>query len=222
MNFDKIPKDGTTKTRKAFWDSVIDALGKSRKLPGRNVSVDERIGYGSVINVTREKSGGGCFSGSTVDVSFSGITFDCDCIPGSGMCSFKILSETLNGGTFTLPLTASGTGFVAYSLITSPTVFHENDYGDSNDCSTSPGVNDRAALIIVECHKGDPGGIPDGVYVYVEISGPFCAGDWVSFYAVNPVGSLTLSNTVSCNTTFDDGVFSGTGIAHSGTATVAP
>lgn len=54
MNLDKIPKVGTTITRKRFWDKARDIVLSLQKKEGRNVSVDERQGLGTVINVTRE------------------------------------------------------------------------------------------------------------------------------------------------------------------------
>lgn len=55
MNLDKIPKIGTTITRKRFWDKARDTVVSLQKQAGRNVSVDERQGNGTVINVTRDR-----------------------------------------------------------------------------------------------------------------------------------------------------------------------
>ena len=54
MNLDPIPKAGTTNGRKRFWDKTRDVVMSLQKKAGRNVSVDERKGQGTVINVTRE------------------------------------------------------------------------------------------------------------------------------------------------------------------------
>ena len=48
---DKIPKFGTTPSRKRFWDAVVDAVNASKKLEGRNVTVAEHPGKGTLINV---------------------------------------------------------------------------------------------------------------------------------------------------------------------------
>lgn len=75
MNLTKIPKQGTTITRKAFWDKVSDIVIGSQKLPGKNVSVDVREGFGSIISTNPERDnsqgGGGlgacCYDDGTCD-----------------------------------------------------------------------------------------------------------------------------------------------------------
>ncbi len=42
---------GSTASRRRFWDQVTDAIESSRKLAGRNVTIDEHPGKGTVINV---------------------------------------------------------------------------------------------------------------------------------------------------------------------------
>lgn len=95
MKLDKIPKQGTTVTRKAFWDSVSDAVVSLQKKAGRNVSVDEFQGYGTIINVpdTRQGTGSGppavccdrdCDEISTCDVTLSIDADFHDAICGTG------------------------------------------------------------------------------------------------------------------------------------------
>ncbi len=50
MNLDKFTGSGSTPSRRAFWDKVTDAVLSSQKQEGRNVSVDEHQGLGTVIN----------------------------------------------------------------------------------------------------------------------------------------------------------------------------
>ena len=59
MKLEPIPKDGTTLTRKAFWDKVAEVVNASQKKQGKNISVDVHDGYGSVINVPGSRSGSG-------------------------------------------------------------------------------------------------------------------------------------------------------------------
>lgn len=59
MKLEPIPKDGTTLTRKAFWDKVAEVVNASQKKRGKNISVDVHDGYGSVINVPSSRSGSG-------------------------------------------------------------------------------------------------------------------------------------------------------------------
>ena len=49
---DKIPKFGTTPSRKRFWDAVVNEINASRKLAGRNVTVEEHGEKGTIINVS--------------------------------------------------------------------------------------------------------------------------------------------------------------------------
>lgn len=90
MNLDKIPKSGTTISRKRFWDKARDIVLSLQKKAGRNVSVDERQGFGTVINVIREQgTSGSCFCDLPPDCdgdehnlyfTFDGITIPCNCI----------------------------------------------------------------------------------------------------------------------------------------------
>ncbi len=50
MNLDKFTGSGSTPSRRAFWDKVAEALLASQKREGRNASVQEHQGQGTVIN----------------------------------------------------------------------------------------------------------------------------------------------------------------------------
>lgn len=83
MNLDKIPKPGTTITRKRFWDKARDIVLSLQKKEGRNVSVDERQGAGTVINVIRER---GIAEGvcppeevSEITLALTDLSFGCGC-----------------------------------------------------------------------------------------------------------------------------------------------
>ena len=80
-----IPKPGTTKRRKQFWDEAREAVIESQKLAGRYVTVSEYPGKGTVINVAdtsarrRPASGVPCpvEDPETISVAFSGIGSCC-------------------------------------------------------------------------------------------------------------------------------------------------
>lgn len=87
VNFEKIPKAGTTTGRKAFWDTVHDAVLSSRKIAGRHVIVDEHQGECSIISVD-DTSG-------RRPVPTGGTTGAC-CI--SGACSIQTSSDCIDSG----------------------------------------------------------------------------------------------------------------------------
>ena len=62
MKLQRIGQSGTTTSRQNFWDKVRDAVLAQQKIAGRNVTVDEHEGAGSVINVAdvRRSTGGAC------------------------------------------------------------------------------------------------------------------------------------------------------------------
>lgn len=103
MKLEKISKQGTTISRKAFWDNVSDLVSLLQKKEGSNVKVTEHQGYGTIINVTRERGSatgatGACCRGTDCTVEtqtscesdggiYQGDNTDCDpnpcveCIP---------------------------------------------------------------------------------------------------------------------------------------------
>ncbi len=82
MNLDSFTGAGSTPSRRRFWDKVTQAVLASQKIEGKNVSVAEFPGMGTIINAKRDQ-------GTTpieacpdpISLSFSGVTFDCDCTP---------------------------------------------------------------------------------------------------------------------------------------------
>ncbi len=53
MNLDSFTGPGSTPSRRRFWDKVTQAVNASQKVAGRNVSVSEHQGMGTLINVIR-------------------------------------------------------------------------------------------------------------------------------------------------------------------------
>ncbi len=100
MNLDKFTGSGSTPSRRAFWDNVADAVLSSQKLGGRNASVDEHEGQGTVINFPDQTPSQASGCASTIDVCVSGVDVCTDCIsPDSD--SYTVSEVCVNGG-FTL------------------------------------------------------------------------------------------------------------------------
>ncbi len=57
MNIDSFTGTGSTPSRRRFWDKVTQAVIASQKIAGKNVSVDEHQGYGSIISVNPQRQG---------------------------------------------------------------------------------------------------------------------------------------------------------------------
>ncbi len=57
MNLDSFTGPGSTPSRRRFWDKVTQAVIASQKIAGKNVTVDERQGMGTVINVPFDNRG---------------------------------------------------------------------------------------------------------------------------------------------------------------------
>ncbi len=79
MNLESFTGEGSTPSRRRFWDQVTDAVLASQKVAGRNVSVDEHPGKGTVINVPQrtpvEAIGDICCDGNVCKI----IPFSPDC-----------------------------------------------------------------------------------------------------------------------------------------------
>ncbi len=87
MNLDKFTGPGSTPSRRKFWDKVQQAVMASQKTQGRNASVDEREGQGTVIN----------FPDQTPSTSGTGA-----CCFSDGSCSIETAAECESDGGFYL------------------------------------------------------------------------------------------------------------------------
>ncbi len=86
MNLDKFTGPGSTPSRRRFWDKVTEAVIASQKIAGRNVSVDEHQGYGTLINVpnpTRRPTPGGTVACCFDDITCEDLSPE-DCIAAGG------------------------------------------------------------------------------------------------------------------------------------------
>ncbi len=66
MNLDSFRGPGSTPSRRRFWDRVTQAVNASQKIQGKNISVDEHQGIGTIINRPIAQSGIVCPDWSTV------------------------------------------------------------------------------------------------------------------------------------------------------------
>ncbi len=57
MNLAPFTGPGSTPSRRRFWDKVTQAVIASQKVAGRNVSISEHQGMGTLINIIRERGG---------------------------------------------------------------------------------------------------------------------------------------------------------------------
>lgn len=55
MNLEKFPGPGSTPARRRFWNSVSDIVISSQKRSGHNVTASEYIGYGTLIDIDRNR-----------------------------------------------------------------------------------------------------------------------------------------------------------------------
>ncbi len=86
MNLDSFTGPGSTPSRRRFWDKVTQAVNASQKVAGKNVSVDEHQGYGSLISVNPQRAkppSGGTVACCFNDITCSDLSPD-DCIAAGG------------------------------------------------------------------------------------------------------------------------------------------
>ncbi len=101
MNLESFSGEGSTPSRRRFWDKVTQAVIASQKIAGKNVTCDEHQGTGTVVNVAdNRRPTGAC------QITFSGITLCTGCIDGLDLGfgqSINNLTET-NSVNDTYPL----------------------------------------------------------------------------------------------------------------------
>lgn len=169
-----------------------------QKKDGRNVSVDERPGRGTVINVIRERGEAelNCPTGDEITVEFSGIV-SCGCIDQSGQSTTGTDLGSLNN-TYVLPRISS-TEFA----LTLPALFNYKLWNNST-CSGPPDLDqNNDTIVYARC---------------IEASGFWTVSiqDTVSFFFAffGSEASTTLPNEASC------APFLFTDLFHNGTAIV--
>ncbi len=97
MNLDSFTGPGSTPSRRRFWDKVTAYVIASQKVAGKNVSVSEHEGKGTLINVTRGRAAAGnpCdnLEAASINLHVEGVTscpglFDCIDVNGDWMLPF--------------------------------------------------------------------------------------------------------------------------------------
>ncbi len=183
----------------------------SQKTAGRNASVDERPGEGTVINFPDQTPSAlpGCCPGNIM-VEISGVLFDCGCIDTTSLGT-SIHSVTVTGsidGTYTMTLSGgiwSATGTVP---------LHYQGWSDVG-CTGDP-VEDETDItfaIYATCDSGDW-----NLFMISSVG----AGNLVHFWGISSPSPV--SNNIFCNEEISvpdpvGGV--GMGDAASGTATIS-
>ncbi len=93
---DSFTGPGSTPSRRRFWDKITQSVIASQKVAGKNVSVSEHQGMGTLINATRGRPPSGvCCDTETMTIVFTGIV-DCLGVTGDLNGSF-VLTETFPG-----------------------------------------------------------------------------------------------------------------------------
>ena len=237
MKLEAIPKDGTTLTRKAFWDKVAEAVNASQKRPGKNISVDVHDGYGSVINVNPQRQGSGsppppsiCATNETLCVTFSGIQVDCGCFQASPGVWLNITDIDVNGA---FPVTYSDIGIGSQWEAYGGSV-HIKKYANIDDCSNNENLIlecDEPMYITVQClnegvnpaswrvtyNAGDPFGIGTCHDVLITSSNWYVFGTGTSG-EILPLPTDTDNLLDSCGAFVIPDFFSGTAIGRIGAA----
>jgi hypothetical protein len=167
----------TTKVRRAFWDEVQEAVGTIQKLAGKNVTIDEYPGKGTVVNANLK-----AVSLTQPIIALSGINPNC-CIPDGF------------GGSYSASFGWDGTYQLDPGGPTDWSTGGASDYAHypNTDCTGTPvGVLLDAFFTLQKV------GSLYTVKVYTVVNG-------VNIYAFNGTGAagVAISNTVtSCGAGF--------------------
>ncbi len=105
MNLDSFTGPGSTPSRRRFWDKVTAAVNASQKIEGRNVSVEEHQGMGTLIDVSNSNrrptpsgtTGACCNEGVCTQTTegdcsgtFQGVGSPCDPNPCCSTCESQV------------------------------------------------------------------------------------------------------------------------------------
>lgn len=211
MNLDRFSGAGSTPSRRRFWDKVQSAVMASRKVAGRNITIDEHSGAGSVINAPNRSrtSPPPSECPSTVFVQFSGITFACGCTPFTSALTtaFTIedegnvnsLSSTLSLGYHAFPLCGDcpdgdGNGrFWEGSLTIGIIPDLYIDFWNNTDCSGPPDTHHFQELVFPVLI------LLSGVYYLFAF---IQSTDTMIFYATASSLAGPFDNILSCNPSY--------------------
>ncbi len=85
MNLDSFTGPGSTPSRRRFWDKVTQAVLASQKVAGKNVSVDEHQGMGTIINSPDQRTTPAGESGACCFEAGCTIKTEAECTEGGGV-----------------------------------------------------------------------------------------------------------------------------------------
>ncbi len=136
MNLESFTGSGSTPSRRRFWDKVTAYVIASQKVAGKNVSVSEHQGAGTLINVTRGRSAvcPDCPSEESVFVALEGVNFCEGCIQVDDSSSVIIGGGQDINGTYEVPFFSSGGSppYCCYELDTG--ILIDFDYYTGSAC----------------------------------------------------------------------------------------
>jgi hypothetical protein len=187
VNLKPFTGPGSTSKRRAFWDAARLAVLASQKKAGRNVTVDEHPGQGTVINVTDRTR-------VTTAVAPPGCLPE-NCPPTPMPCTLDLSVSTPNGYSVTQTgllvaspggacgdVTSSSAGWYPCEWFSCGNCSGCNSNPDSCQCGfssawiTVPGVSPVGKWVIfdVNLFQGDPDMTPDGWWLSAAISDGTC------------------------------------------------
>ncbi len=206
MNLDKFTGSGSTPSRRRFWDKVQQAVMASRKTQGRNASVDEQEGQGTVISFPDQKTTA-ITCPSSITLVVSGVLLDCGCLATGSSSSSEVTDNGSVNGTIIIPL-FSDLGFACEYTSVIPGSIHIKDFFTVNDCSGSPNFeNDYDVQVTIFLNKSS------GVWsLEMQSSGTLVGFDLFLGDSTDP---SSIANTVICQCSFLP-----CGFAHDGTAVI--
>lgn len=225
---------GSTALRREFWRKVHEAVRTIQKSAGRNVSIDERRGFGTVINVDRKVRAPAPSDCPCLKVVFSGVTFDCGCIDNGDGTSSEITDHAFNDQS-PLPMAVAHGNCCGAPNCFSPCAFWTPDgssvnldvrsrnWFSNNTCTGTPGSdgNVRVSPIIMRS-----GGVWYVLAGLVEIGGAtllaMFSGHGPSLGSISnditTCGVVSITNPiVAC---LGGGITTVYAVAHGGTATI--
>ncbi len=170
MNLDKFTGSGSTPSRRRFWDKVQKVVMASQKTQGRNASVDEQPGFGTVINFPDQTpSALSCPTVDSITVVIADVVIDCSCEQltcGIGVCFGDIMGDV--NGTYTLSPTTPGDDGCPLWVADGPSVtLHA--YSDEGTCVVPICSTTASTQVFFHCCNSDAGGFWE---VYVQVSDP--------------------------------------------------
>jgi hypothetical protein len=157
-----------------------------KKIAGKNVSVDEQEGKGTVINVGYRRAPAGC---RDMHVTLAGLMFDCGCITVPG--ELQTLTDVNMNQTYLVPLITVCT-FWSLAIAPADAYFVYTEWNAGSDCTGTffPGNPGQLGITVTESSPG----------VYDVLIGLTTTVSITIFQGSGAIGA-PMSNTVTCDGT---------------------